>query len=745
MAHDCLVNNETREITTGKALVNSEGRTIVKGRTCVNGEGNNIDLGVPISSLSVGDIVHITVDDVPTEFMVMHHGIPIGSNYNAYDDPGEPSDLYAVTDENYSCNGTWLMAKDILEGRERTEYADYESSELHQYLNDGFLKKLDKNVQDIIKTVKIPYHQNGDNFRYGDDGLITKVFVLSLGEANMVADSGTAVDQDGGYLSYFEDVLLGWNDDTLEKSKGKRLAYYNGVPCHWISRTYYGDHYMCIGCYEEVEGIIRDVKDYIRPVFILPFETKVSKAAPHIVLGAHTAKNKYTMYVPADVKATTDIHGLEQPIAKGQYEYEQGSVITFYCEGKIKLNGVEVGMDGDWTRVYTHLVGKNFVVTSDGTNLIITDDWSSMCSITVENKFNAFNSGIDDYTFQAVVNLGGFPASFRYPKHTFIKFNCNGTLTLNGAQVSLKDGAYAHELVEGITVTGVDNEYTTDLIVEEIHTYGEYAFDEDLQKYVKVCGCGEVKVNDHILGRLPESLSDVPLVDNDLQPYMKYLEVCEDCGKSVINSGIINILPDALVDELLSGAKTCGDCGKYVVDYSSILGAAGVTLDNIYDHAGFGDPRVPFVDDPDSLLGRAQKFTKANETALQVPVGGKLKVGIPVYDSVYGFVRMDNVFSISYEELNKDQGKYKLYCFKEVTPTWASSGNGSLTAIGMTSWGMQNRELRTKYQKELGSGENTKVVDMYISMKVVGDTAKDPEYYIDRVLLVDRYTTAEQE
>jgi len=118
-----------------------------------------------ISSLAVGSSVYLNVGGVRKEFLVVHQG--------------KPSSMY---DE--SCNGTWLLMKDIYENRKwhSSNVNKYESSDIHAYLNSTFLGLFDSNIRDAIKQVKIPYRKNGGSGgtdQSGANGLLCKIFLLS--------------------------------------------------------------------------------------------------------------------------------------------------------------------------------------------------------------------------------------------------------------------------------------------------------------------------------------------------------------------------------------------------------------------------------------------------------------------------------------------------------------------------------------------------------------------------------------
>ena len=132
-----------------------------------------------LGNLTVGSTVNLNVDGVLTEFIVVHQGLPSLD----YDD---------------SCNGTWLLMKDIymqdrfskksLGGRNI-----YEESRLNDRLNNDFFPLLEEAIQGVVKQVKIPYTQGGGsmaklgNLTVGStvnlnvDGVLTELIVVHQG------------------------------------------------------------------------------------------------------------------------------------------------------------------------------------------------------------------------------------------------------------------------------------------------------------------------------------------------------------------------------------------------------------------------------------------------------------------------------------------------------------------------------------------------------------------------------------
>ena len=207
-----------------------------------------------IDSVSVGQSVYCNVNDTKTEFIIVHQGKPS----SMYDD---------------SCNGTWLLMKDIYEERQWNSSTDniYGASTIHSYLNSTFLNRLD--IKDVIKQVKIPYVNGwgGSAVASGANGLSTNVFLLSGYEVGL---SGAEwVPQDGARLSYF-------NQNAGKDAK--RIAYLYGsttAGVWWLrsARTDSNSTALVIvtdGAYSY--PFVNDTKG-VRPAFIVPSDTYIDE------------------------------------------------------------------------------------------------------------------------------------------------------------------------------------------------------------------------------------------------------------------------------------------------------------------------------------------------------------------------------------------------------------------------------------------------------------------------------------
>ena len=256
MAHKTLISGTAYSVTGGRELIGGTGYAKKKGRVLVNGTGYDIPFfsGIPIGTLPVDSIVKIGVNGKSYDFLVVNQGIP--SNSSLYDS---------------SCDGTWLLMKDIYENRawKSGSINKYESSDIHTYLNSTFLNLFESDIKNAIKQVKIPYRKNGGTDgtdQSGANGLSAKIFLLSGYEVGWTTSNNKGFPQDGAKLSYFES---GYG----ESAKNKRIAKLNGSAAEWWLRSpnsFETDrvwHVNSSGIYNYLFAII---SFGIRPAFILP-------------------------------------------------------------------------------------------------------------------------------------------------------------------------------------------------------------------------------------------------------------------------------------------------------------------------------------------------------------------------------------------------------------------------------------------------------------------------------------------
>ena len=214
--------------------------------------------GILASDLAVGSSVYLMENGVATEYLVVNQGIPSDSS------------LYDA-----SCDGLWLLRKDIKENREWGDSSNYSymDSPIDLWLDGDFFKLFGSVEQSIIKKVKIPYisraGKNGVVYG-GENGLSTRVFLLSEYEVGCTSYS----KGDGAKLDYF---LSGRTDTNAME---KRKAQLNGSDNTWWMRSV---HKSTTGTavFVQADGSVSYISysnSYgIRPALILPHNALFDK------------------------------------------------------------------------------------------------------------------------------------------------------------------------------------------------------------------------------------------------------------------------------------------------------------------------------------------------------------------------------------------------------------------------------------------------------------------------------------
>lgn len=211
---------------------------------------------VTLSSKAIGSTIKLKVNGSAKDFIVVHQGKPS----SVYDD---------------SCNGTWLLMKDIYENRQwhSSNTNDYANSTIHSYLNSTFLNLFESNIKNAIKQVKLPYRKGSGTsttVTSGSNGLSAKIFLLSATETSF--NFSTMPSGEGAELAYFK----GCADNS---SDSKRVAYLNGSATNWWLRSPYCDYFdYALRVYSNGDWSNNYCSNScgVRPALILPSSLLVS-------------------------------------------------------------------------------------------------------------------------------------------------------------------------------------------------------------------------------------------------------------------------------------------------------------------------------------------------------------------------------------------------------------------------------------------------------------------------------------
>ena len=210
---------------------------------------------VKLGTKAVGSIVKIKVNGASKDFIVVQQGNPNTSTYDS------------------SCNGTWLLMKDIYTTSTFGSNNSYKDSSIHTYLNGTFYNLIDSNIRAAIKQVKIPYQNgtgSGGSLATGSNGLSTKVFLLSGYEVGWTTSDNGYFPKDGVRLAYFGNSSGG---------NSKRVAYNGSSAASWWLRSPYTSNNSYVW-YVSTDGS-GNYNWYnhscgVRPAFILPSTLVVS-------------------------------------------------------------------------------------------------------------------------------------------------------------------------------------------------------------------------------------------------------------------------------------------------------------------------------------------------------------------------------------------------------------------------------------------------------------------------------------
>lgn len=273
---------------------------------------------VTLSSKAIGSTIKLKVNGSAKDFIVVHQGKPS----SVYDD---------------SCNGTWVLMKDIYTTYTFGNNNSYKDSSIHTYLNGTFYNLIDSDIRTAIKQVKIPY-QNGTgggdgSLATGANGLSTKVFLLSGYEVGWTTSDDRNFPKDGIRLAYFGSGSGG---------NSKRVAYNGSSTAMWWLRSPHTDNYGSVWAVNTEGSYDAGRWNYhscgVRPALILPSTLLVSDDG---TVSTNTAPSTpWNISVPSSIMGGTNIS------ISWEKSYDAESNLVGYK--------VERSTDGgwSWSRIY---------------------------------------------------------------------------------------------------------------------------------------------------------------------------------------------------------------------------------------------------------------------------------------------------------------------------------------------------------------------------------------------------------
>ena len=274
---------------------------------------------VALNSKAIGSTVKLKVGGTMRDFIVVHKG--------------KPSGIYDA-----SCDGVWLLMKDIYETRQwhSSNVNDYANSTIHAYLNNEFIKLFDANIQAQIKQVKLPYRPGSgtsQTINSGANGLTAKIFLLSATEVGYTQSNVNSYipNAEGAKLDYF----------TNGNGTNEKIGYLNGSATIWWLRSPHTSSAAC-AWYVDSNGYASNgdcSRTYgVRPALILPSSLLVSDDGSVQTNTAPTTPGSIT--IPESIQGGTSI----------KVSWSAASDKENNLEGYVVERSVDGG--GTWVQVY---------------------------------------------------------------------------------------------------------------------------------------------------------------------------------------------------------------------------------------------------------------------------------------------------------------------------------------------------------------------------------------------------------
>lgn len=348
-------------------------------------------MATKLGDMAVGSTVKIKVDGTLRDFIIVQQGNPDSTIYDS------------------SCDGTWVLMKDIYTRSTFGNSNSYKDSRIHTYLNGTFYNLIDSNIRAAIKQVKIPYQNgtgSGGSLATGAAGLNTKVFLLSGYEVGWTVMDGNFFPKDGRRLAYFP---------SSSDGNSKRIAYDGSRAGAWWMRSPYTYSYENIavvntnGTY--TYGPYKN-NYYVRPAFILPSTLIASNdgtvsvnlaptvSADSVDLGEKNAPFDFNYTVTdADgdpMTITEKVNGVALAVREN---VATGTELTVQClsekvlfqqilngENTLTLEVDDGKTTTEWTATFTKNVTRAVLSL---TQPLTADDTITVAALTLEGSFPA--------------------------------------------------------------------------------------------------------------------------------------------------------------------------------------------------------------------------------------------------------------------------------------------------------------------------------------------------------------------
>lgn len=348
-------------------------------------------MATKLGDMAVGSTVKIKVDGTLRDFIIVQQGNPDSTIYDS------------------SCDGTWVLMKDIYTRSTFGNSNSYKDSRIHTYLNGTFYNLIDSNIRAAIKQVKIPYQNgtgSGGSLATGAAGLNTKVFLLSGYEVGWTVMDGNSFPKDGRRLAYFP---------SSSDGNSKRIAYDGSSAGAWWMRSPYTYSYENIavvntnGTY--TYGPYKN-NYYVRPAFILPSTLIASNdgtvsvnlaptvSADSVDLGEKNAPFDFNYTVTdADgdpMTITEKVNGVALAVREN---VATGTELTVQClsekvlfqqilngENTLTLEVDDGKTTTEWTATFTKNVTRAVLSL---TQPLTADDTITVAALTLEGSFPA--------------------------------------------------------------------------------------------------------------------------------------------------------------------------------------------------------------------------------------------------------------------------------------------------------------------------------------------------------------------